>query len=92
MYCSVLVTKPFDQTFIYKLKHDQSVTQGNIVLVPFGNKNDQIGMVYETYKNLPGEASGIRLKNIEFVFIILTDYNEFIILHCQIFSTILLII
>ena len=69
MYCNVLVTKPFDHTFTYKLKPNQTVTKGSIVLVPFGKKNDQIGMVYETYKNLPGEASGIRLKNIEFVFI-----------------------
>ena len=69
MYCNVLVTKPFDHTFTYKLKPNQAVTKGSIVLIPFGKKNDQIGMVYETYKNLPKEASGIRLKNIEFVFI-----------------------
>ena len=69
MYCSVLVTKPFDQTFIYKLKPDQSVTQGNIVLVPFGNKNDQIGMVYEVYKSLPKNVKKIKLKEVDLVFV-----------------------
>ena len=33
MYCNVLVTKPFDHTFTYKLKPDQLVTKGSIVLV-----------------------------------------------------------
>jgi len=42
MYCNVLVVKPFDHTFTYKIKDDQKVKVGNIVNVPFGKKKDQI--------------------------------------------------
>ncbi len=69
MYCNILITKPFNHTFTYKLKPHQSVTKGNIVLIPFGKKNDQIGMVYETYNSLPTIAKNIRLKEIKLVFV-----------------------
>ena len=51
MYCNVLVIKPFDHTFTYKIKDDQKVKVGNIVNVPFGKKKDQIGIVYEMCGN-----------------------------------------
>ena len=60
MYCNVLVTKPFDHTFTYKLKPNQTVTKGSIVLVPFGKKNDQIGMVYEIFETLPKNVRNIK--------------------------------
>ena len=69
MYCNVLVTKPFDHTFTYKLKLDQSVKKGSIVLVPFGKKNDQIGMVCETYESIPENVRNIKLKEIKLVFV-----------------------
>ena len=69
MYCNILITKPFNHTFTYKLKPHQSVNKGNIVLIPFGKKNDQIGMVYETYNSLPKIARNIRLKEIKLVFV-----------------------
>ena len=47
MYCNVLVTQPFDNTFTYKIPSNQIVKPGNIVKVPFGKKKDQIGVVYE---------------------------------------------
>ena len=47
MFCNVIVTRPFDQIFTYKLKKGQSVKEGSIVCVPFGKKKDQIGMVVE---------------------------------------------
>ena len=65
MYCNVLITRPFDHTFTYKLKSDQLVTRGNVVLVPFGKKNDQIGIVYETSKSLPKDAKNIKLKELQ---------------------------
>ena len=46
MYCNVLVTKPFDHTFTYKIKNDQNVKIGSIVSVSFGKKKDQIGIIY----------------------------------------------
>ena len=64
MYCNVLITKPFDHTFTYKLKSDQIVEKGSIVLVPFGKKNDQIGMVYEICKSVPENARNINLKEL----------------------------
>ena len=69
MYCNILVTKPINHTFTYKIKSDQSVKKGSIVLVPFGKKNDQIGMVYETYESLPEDIKNIKLKEIELVFV-----------------------
>ena len=38
MYCNILVTKPFDHTFTYKIKSDQKVKVGSIVSVSFGKK------------------------------------------------------
>ena len=38
MYCNVLVTKPFDHTFTYKIRDEQIVKIGSIVQVPFGKK------------------------------------------------------
>ena len=38
MYCNVLVTKPFDHTFTYKIGHGQNLKVGNVVSVPFGKK------------------------------------------------------
>ena len=29
MYCNVLVTKPFDHTFTYKIRDDQNIKLGN---------------------------------------------------------------
>ena len=51
MYCNVLVIKPFDHTFTYRIETDQNVKLGNIVNVPFGKKKDQIGIVYELCSN-----------------------------------------
>ena len=45
MFCNVIVTRPFDQIFTYKLKKGQSVKEGTIVSAPFGKKKNQIGMV-----------------------------------------------
>ena len=36
MFCNVVVTRPFDQVFTYKLKKGQNVKEGSIVNVPFG--------------------------------------------------------
>ena len=47
MYCNILVTKPFDNAFTYKVRNDQKVEIGSIVSVSFGKKKDQIGIVYE---------------------------------------------
>ena len=53
MYCNILVTKPFDQYFTYNFDINQNVKKGSVVLVPFGNKKDQIGLVYEIINKLP---------------------------------------
>ena len=65
MYCNILVTKPFDHTFTYKLQSNQLIKKGNIVIVPFGKKNDQIGIVYEIFKScrLLSRLSGLNELN-----------------------------
>ena len=40
MYCNVLVIKPFNQYFTYKIEDHQKIKVGHIVQVPFGNKSD----------------------------------------------------
>ena len=51
MYCNVLVTKPFDHTFTYKVKRGQILEVGSVVNVPFGKKKDEIGIVYDFIKS-----------------------------------------
>ena len=50
MYCNVLIIKPFDQTFTYKVKNGQHLDIGSVVNVPFGKKKDEIGIVYDFFK------------------------------------------
>ena len=45
MYCNILVTKPFDHTFTYKIRNDQNVKLGNIVSVSFGKKKVRVKRV-----------------------------------------------
>ena len=52
MFCNVIVTRPFDQIFTYKLKKDQILQEGSIVSVPFGKSNNQIGMVESVSKDI----------------------------------------
>ena len=68
MYCNILVTKPFDQYFTYKFNIHQKIKRGNLVLVPFGKKNDQIGLVYELIEILPQKVRKLHIKEITSVF------------------------
>ena len=70
MYCNILVTKPFDHTFTYKVGNNQDVKPGSIVNVSFGNKKDQIGMVEELCSNELQKKNSFKIKEIDFV------YNE----------------
>ena len=67
MFCNVIVTRPFDQIFTYKLKKDQSVQKGNIVSIPFGKSNNQIGMVESVFKNITFN-NNYKIKEVERVF------------------------
>ena len=71
MYCNILVTKPFDQYFTYKFNINQKIKRGSLVLVPFGKKNDQIGLVYDIVDALPKKLEKLHIKKInsvQFVF------------------------
>ena len=46
MYYNIIIARPFDKVFTYKLD-DQSLEIGQIVIVPFG-KAMEVGMVIET--------------------------------------------
>ena len=67
-YCNVLVTKPFNNTFTYKAKIDQSVSVGDLVIVPFGRKNDQVGIIYEIADSLKSEISKLKIKEIKEIY------------------------
>ena len=68
MYCNVLITKPFDHFFTYKIKVDQNVKIGNVVRVPFGKKKDQIGIVYELCSNKIDKDNSFTIKEIDLVY------------------------
>ena len=68
MYCNVLVTKPLDHTFTYKVRADQSVELGSVVSVPFGKKKDQIGIIYELCGNKIKKNYSYTIKEIDFVY------------------------
>jgi primosomal protein N' (replication factor Y) (superfamily II helicase) len=67
MFCNVIVTRPFDQIFTYKLKKGQIIKEGSIVSVPFGKSNNQIGMVESVSKNL-NLNNNYKIKEVEKVF------------------------
>ena len=67
MFCNVIITRPFDQTFTYKVKKDQTVKVGSIVSIPFGRSSQQIGMVESVFKNLSFN-NDFKIKEIEKVF------------------------
>ena len=64
MYCNILVTKPFDQYFTYKFNIDHKIKKGSLVIVPFGKKKDQIGLVYEIMDALPTEIEKLHIREI----------------------------
>ena len=68
MYCNILVTKPFDQYFTYKFNINHKIKRGSVVLVPFGRKKDQIGLVCEILDSLPKKIEKIHIKEIKSVF------------------------
>ena len=68
MYCNILVTKPFDHTFTYKIRSDQKVKLGSIVSVSFGKKKEQIGIVYELCGNKIKKSISYTIKEIDHVY------------------------
>ena len=67
MYCNVLVTRPFDQTFTYKIKSNSKVRLGSVVSVSFGKKKDQLGVVYELIENIKIDYS-FKIKEIDYIY------------------------
>ena len=68
MYCNVLVIKPFNQYFTYKIEEHQKIKVGHIVQVPFGNKSDLIGLVYEITNTIPKNIKEKQIKSIKFIY------------------------
>ena len=68
MYCNVLVTRPFNDAFTYKIGAKQKVQIGSVVSVSFGKKDDQLGIVIEKITNLSGKQKLIKIKEIDKVF------------------------
>ena len=67
MFCNIIITRPFNQVFTYKLKKDQVVEVGSIVSVPFGKSKNQIGMIESISKNIIQNNNYV-IKEVEKVF------------------------
>ena len=67
MFCNVIVTRPFNQVFTYKLKKGHVVKEGSIVIVPFGKSKKQIGMVESFSTNINFNIN-YKIKLVEKVF------------------------
>ena len=75
MYYNIIIARPFDKVFTYKLD-DQSLEIGQIVIVPFG-KAMEVGMVIEidvkkpdyNIKKIESVISGIKFNEINIKFL-----------------------
>ena len=67
MFCNVIITKPFDQIFTYRLKQGQVVKEGSIVSVPFGRSKNQIGMVQSVSEDITFN-NDYKIKEVQIVF------------------------
>ena len=67
MFCNIIITRPFDQTFTYELTDDQNAKEGSIVSVPFGKSNNQIGMIVSVSKNITINNS-YKIKKVQKIF------------------------
>ena len=65
MYCKVIVPAPFDKEFIYKYSENIPLQKGHIVQIPFGNRNQQIGIVSNIIVNKEKIDSKIKIKEIK---------------------------
>ena len=64
MFCNVIIIRPFDQVFTYKLKNGQKVEEGSVVSVPFGKTKIELGIVVQIL-NEPQKANNYKIKSIE---------------------------
>ena len=67
MFCNIIITRPFDQIFTYKLKKGQTVEKGSIVSIPFGKSGNQIGMVESIFRKKLTN-NDYKIKEVETVF------------------------
>ena len=68
MYCNVLVTKPFDHTFTYKVGENHNVKIGSVVSVPFGKKSNQMGIIHDFDSNNFQKTNPSSIKEINYIF------------------------
>ena len=68
MYCNVLVTKPFDHTFTYKVGENHNLKIGSVVSVPFGKKINQIGIIHDFDSNNFQKNNPSSIKEINHTF------------------------
>ena len=53
---------PVKLNHTYKFNIDQKIKKGSLVMVPFGKKKDQIGLVYEIIDVLPTEIEKLHIR------------------------------
>ena len=67
MFCNVIITRPFNQVFTYKLNKNQNAKEGGVVIVPFGKSSKQIGLIDSIFKDKKINYD-YKIKEVEKVF------------------------
>lgn len=64
MYCKVIVTLPLKKEFIYLYPKKLNIRKGNLILVPFGQRKEQIGLVSEIISEIKINSKIKNLKEV----------------------------
>ena len=72
MYCSVIVQIPVEKEFSYTFDDRDSIKPGDLVLVPFGSKKEEIGLVVDVTSKINNGKNLPKIKKITKVF---KNYN-----------------
>ena len=64
MYCKVIVTLPLKKEFIYLYPKKLNIRKGDLILVPFGQRKEQIGLVSEIISEIKINSKIKNLKEV----------------------------
>ncbi len=65
MYCQVIVPIPFEKEFTYICPKDLLLKEGDVVLVPFGKRKEEIAIVSKVFKRNKSNISIKHLKTVK---------------------------
>ena len=64
MYCKVILPIPYDKEYTYRYPKKLSLEKGHVVLVPFGNRQEEIGVVSKIMTTVDKSESNIKFKEV----------------------------